>query len=311
MSIWRDIYLSMPKGERFEFAKRTLSVPHVKIQQASDAFWNDGKDMTNPLSFGRVVPPWPVSWVEYTAPDSFEIDGELKIGLRLHVGAIVICDRITEKMHKALSAGPFKKSSSVGGFTMGCAFYVLEISTTDEPMAARTPYGIMTALSADGRVIVVNDKWMSSEDEIRLPMKYANSQEQQRGMSDLLRLLRDPILMAFGLAHCKNVRVEETTEPAPKCVRREGFPDAKVTYRTLAIGGPAKSARKRLEEDAEEASIQRALHICRGHFAEYGPEAPLFGKHTGQFWVPQHVRGTEKAGRVVKDYEVKKPTGEV
>jgi len=50
--------------------------------------------------------------------------------------------------------------------------------------------------------------------------------------------------------------------------------------------------------------IHRALHICRGHFATYGDDNPLFGKHVGTFWRPMHVRGDKAAGEVRKSYKV-------
>jgi hypothetical protein len=39
-----------------------------------------------------------------------------------------------------------------------------------------------------------------------------------------------------------------------------------------------------------------------GHPVTYHPERPLFGKHVGTFWVPEHRRGDARNGIVVKDY---------
>lgn len=47
--------------------------------------------------------------------------------------------------------------------------------------------------------------------------------------------------------------------------------------------------------------------FCRGHFSTYTEDRPLFGKVSGTFWVPSHVRGSAKQGVVVSDYNVKAP----
>jgi hypothetical protein len=51
-------------------------------------------------------------------------------------------------------------------------------------------------------------------------------------------------------------------------------------------------------------SIDKALHIVRGHFATYTAEQPMFGKYVGTFWKEAHLRGNAEKGVVVKDYEV-------
>jgi hypothetical protein len=48
------------------------------------------------------------------------------------------------------------------------------------------------------------------------------------------------------------------------------------------------------------------LHICRGHLRTYTEEKPLFGKVIGTFFIPAHLRGDEKVGTVVKDYQLEK-----
>lgn len=301
MSIWRDIYLAMPKGERYEFAKRTLSVPHVNIQAASDLVIA-GREEHPKVEW---VPPGVVAapWSECGASWRMRNSG---------IFARVTCERAAfppdnQSLKWRVEHG---QRADEMLFFIACEFWFTALHQSYGHLVSAPPYITTVVLDSGGRVEVSDDAGVRRNLSLRIPASVRQHEKIGRNILENMTQATWAILTAFGLAHCKNVKVEETTEPAPKCVRREGFPDAKVTYRTLAIGGPAKSARKRLEEDAEEASIQRALHICRGHFAEYGPEAPLFGKHVGQFWVPQHVRGTEKAGRVVKDYEVKKPTGD-
>lgn len=112
-------------------------------------------------------------------------------------------------------------------------------------------------------------------------------------------------LLAICFAHCKGVK---QTEIRPsRQVMRQAQRDKKpiITYKVLEID----PARKILETEGQigTTGIKRALHICRGHFAHYTDDKPLFGKYTGTYYVPMHTRGSLKAGAVVKDYEVKAP----
>jgi hypothetical protein len=109
-------------------------------------------------------------------------------------------------------------------------------------------------------------------------------------------------LLAISFAHCKNVVVKDAEEPAvPRPVPPQG---RHLTFKVLEIG-PMKTILDRTASE-RHTGLQRALHICRGHFASY-EEKPLFGKYRGRFWIPQHVRGSIEAGAVVKDYDVAAP----
>ena len=50
----------------------------------------------------------------------------------------------------------------------------------------------------------------------------------------------------------------------------------------------------------------KALHKVRGHFRRYGSggRGKLFGRISGRFWVPAHVRGAADNGVIVTDYEL-------
>jgi hypothetical protein len=134
----------------------------------------------------------------------------------------------------------------------------------------------------------------------RLPPQLAES------ITDMIITLFKPLALALSLMHCKNVRVSHIQQPAPlnkKWLQKHGRP--LVRYRVLDIG-PMKSVLKN-EGRADQVGLKQALHICRGHFATYTEERPLFGKVSGTFWKPQHVRGSAQQGVVFKDYNVKAP----
>jgi hypothetical protein len=126
---------------------------------------------------------------------------------------------------------------------------------------------------------------------------------------DMLRLLTGssgsmsfPMLLALSFMNCKNVAVSDN-EPRPLTPREERAGQRPwVRFKTLDIG-PMRTV-LRTEGDSDTVGLKRALHVCRGHFATYSEERPLFGKYAGRFWIPNHVRGSAASGTVVKDYRV-------
>lgn len=113
-------------------------------------------------------------------------------------------------------------------------------------------------------------------------------------------------LMSMSFMNCKNVSQHDATlshGPPAKWLRRQKQPTIK--YRVLNIA-PMREV-LRTEGDIENNGLQKALHICRGHFATYTADKPLFGNIVGTVWKPAHVRGDIKQGAVVKDYSVSPP----
>jgi hypothetical protein len=106
--------------------------------------------------------------------------------------------------------------------------------------------------------------------------------------------------MANSLLACKNVAAHDVLPTVSRQMRRHG--GVPLTYKVIDIG-PATRVLKN-EGGVAHNGLKRALHICRGHFAHYTADALLFGKYEGTFWHPMHVRGSAKAGIVVKDYRV-------
>lgn len=115
-----------------------------------------------------------------------------------------------------------------------------------------------------------------------------------------------PCFFATTLLNCRNVTKEENV-PQPKLSRafqrRTGKPLTR--FYTLSVG--PIGAQRIASGPSSEHKVSKSLHICRGHFATYSEDKPLFGKYAGRFWIPAHVRGSTEAGTVVKDYRVKAP----
>lgn len=105
------------------------------------------------------------------------------------------------------------------------------------------------------------------------------------------------------LLNCKNITSEKHSpdEALNKSRRKRGKQEL-FTYKTLKLLLPGNKEKHNLQN--EPTGEHNRIHFCRGHFKEYTAEAPLFGRITGLWWWQPHVRGQNKDGIVVKDYEV-------
>lgn len=137
-----------------------------------------------------------------------------------------------------------------------------------------------------------------------VPIKEMPEGERNQWTQALLHNYLAPALLAVSLLHCRNVdRVEH--QPSEKLSkahqRRSGKPLTR--YWTLDID----PMRQVLEADGDlrHSGLRHALHICRGHFKTYTPDAPLFGQHTGTYWWPSYARGDRKLGEIAKEYRIR------
>jgi hypothetical protein len=107
-------------------------------------------------------------------------------------------------------------------------------------------------------------------------------------------------LFAFRTMHAKGVRLVERNAPRHECQRavKSGRP-ALLRYHVIQID---KTARGSATHGRTE--IERALHIVRGHFADYTNGPGLFGKHKVEVFVPEHIRGDPRRGVVLADYRL-------
>jgi hypothetical protein len=188
---------------------------------------------------------------------------------------------------------------------VGTARYVVNSMFTARRGAMITgPLAAITLmLRADGSPV------LSEAGEIRpVGVSYEIDKMDEMGVFILVDMLKIP-LNACALLHCQNVRLTEAGGYWPSRQMRnraaaKGIP-APPRFYTLVID-PAKPRTPDVAAAGTSAErTERALHICRGHFATYSEDRKLFGKYTGTFWIPAHVRGTAEVGLVGKDYAVK------
>jgi len=129
--------------------------------------------------------------------------------------------------------------------------------------------------------------------------------ERQRRMPDIFNTLCFAAWLAVTFMHCKNVEITEHKPDAPlskKHQTRHGRPLSR--FHTIHIE-PVRKILKH-EGQIEHTGIEKAMHICRGHFKDYRQRG-LFGSesHKGVYFWPDHVRGKLERGLVTSQYDVK------
>lgn len=244
-------------------------------------------DEKNPLSiFPTIAPPFPVFWMEYVMPD-----GELK-GTR-HGGLFIAYEKDREDMKWEMklisfSSGYPDRPRTIFGPSVCVGIGITPEGTVHPDMAARMyiptdadPHDTTARIAADETISAVG--WTMV-----------------------------PCLLALSFLNCKNVSTTEhsglyANRQDRRQAERRGDPP-RSTFHTLEI----EPMKKVLTTEGGIATngLKKALHICRGHFSEYGDEygkGKLFGKLEGRYWMPAHVRGSSEVGIADKDYNVKAP----
>jgi hypothetical protein len=113
-------------------------------------------------------------------------------------------------------------------------------------------------------------------------------------------------LDTLQLLGCNNVSLKpHDNEPSQvrRAIKRMGGTPETYRYHTLVVRAPGA----RSDAPAQEIG-STPRHVCRGHFAEYGPafsKGLLFGKYEGRFYVPPHLKGRVENGVVDKDYAIR------
>lgn len=126
--------------------------------------------------------------------------------------------------------------------------------------------------------------------------------------NELTELIHDHISdlslleISVKLLNCKNIRIEtiKASEKLNKKRRKNGKAEI-FDYKVLSVFKPGN------KQDYRQGSTplsHNRVHLCRGHFKEFTTEHPLLGKHTGLFWWQPHVRGQNRDGIVIKEYDV-------
>lgn len=258
----------------------------LQIQNVADYYFygTDQETWSLEESFPNVAPPWPLFWTEYRAPRrlvSTVYGGEARdnpnAGMR--TGVLFESRRNGDGWRVMMAIFMQAKPMTEPG-----ALALMEMSVSLEGVPTIAP--IIRLIKGEGRPAV------EARPEIR---EFA---------VELTKVSLHPAFLALSFCHCRNTEVVEV--PASRAERRRAGREGRSLLRlhTLEIA-PVKAVLDAAKH-SEGVSLERALHICRGHFKDYR-ERGLFGKIKGLFWWDMHIRGNAEAGSVGKDYKVQAP----
>lgn len=234
----------------------------------------------------NLLPPYESMWVEWTQPSS----------VVPHVGCLISSMKVNKD-------GPYPSNKEVPellkSFRSGESLWYVSLDLFLR-VRGQTYGPFMRAqlgLAEDGSLI--SGPWFSSTFFVDVNDPIADGAKS-------MQLLTYIPAMAISLLHCKNVREGELLDIRSRQQRR--LADRKrinpIKFKTLIVGTSMKQEPGRVGGGGID-KVKMPMHIVRGNFAHYTEDKPLFGKYTGTFWRPAHVRGSADVGTVYKDYKVK------
>lgn len=249
-------------------------------------------------AFPSVVPVFDNMFMEYREHGRQAADIEFA-GVQLLSGSAyeTWLSRLIEPNRRSALAG-----QPAGAFTYAALLYLKQF----RGVPGKSMVAWLIAADEDG--IMCGSQTFTSERVFE-----GMSEEAAENLSRWCNRTLMSAFLALSFLSCKNVKRELSPEETLSRQQRrwhERHPEATVPlpavrYYTLQIE-PMKSVLAN-EGAIAHNGLKKAMHICRGFFATYTEERPLFGKYVGRFRIPAHVRGDPSRGMVGKSYEVKPP----
>lgn len=249
--------------------------------------------------FPNVAPPFDCYWMEFKGVDYWDtLDPEL-VPRQIHGKCFESCGVLVRALMPNAKTLLFGENGNEVAVKWATQYtFVVKHERFDVPKVSAR---VIAALNERGE-FVGWDKPSQMQGEV------FEDDISDEGKSNLLyfmaRMILLPTFLATSFLHCKNVK-QIVGEIAPKVAKKYKAKTGRdlVQFKTLDIAPMRETLRRASAEDAD-MGLKRALHVCRGHFATYTADRPLFGKRVGTFWVPQHIRGKSEYGAVVKDYRL-------
>lgn len=270
-----------------------LAAEVVLADNVADYYYSSGQDHWPLEAFPNIAPPFPTMFVDWPVPKLI-MPGEqtvaaqnLRCGLLIHSFEADQSDPEIRNLRETCPVGFSEPKwicesllfSKVGKQLLLPGYSTVWYVTAEGTMAApavRLSFGPMV-----------------QEPEI-----------QEYLQLHAARNLHVPFL-ALSFLHCKNVTIRKVTPPSPwKNAKVAARHPPTTTYSVLEI----KPMQRVLATEGRSgvSGVQRALHICRGHFKDFSKGGGLFGRYKGVYWWDMQTRGNPAAGIRVKDYELGK-----
>jgi hypothetical protein len=286
-------------GPAREIVQRGLEKAEVfAINNVATYFFEELKKSNNDLQrwrvnhdFPNLAPPFENFWMEYAVhPSMFPFDVDFTSS-----GALFCCVRLREDEVIDYSGYSFSAKDGVGWFMRVFPFALKKGGLPIGPLLS-----LVLPIHQDGSFMDFDP-----DSKGRIFMDIFDDTVTDDGATHISKITIYPGLLALSFLHCKNVTVI-TGEPS-RAFRRRAERENRplVAFKTLDIL-PMRTILSK-EGHSETEGLRHALHICRGHFADYTNGNGLFGKYHGKFWIQDHVRGAKVEGIVSKDYKVNPP----
>lgn len=278
--ILHDVLRALTVEERAVFLPIFRRAVMVKAQNVADYFMCDpNKNWNLDKDFPNCAPPWPLFWMEWKQP----IEG----GGRADMGILVEA----EKFHKG-------DDPAIQGWSLkGTLFF---------PWLPQAKIATLYAiLDQEGRHVPDTEEDDRQRDNRKLGIQLfscTSKEEERQSIAQEVNRVFFVVWLAISFCHCRNVTVDEHTTPHKlvKAQERRGRLPV-LSYYTLAIAPMVKVLTACAPSGV---SLQKRLHICRGHFKDYRQGGGLFGKQKGLYWWDMNLRGNSAKGAIVKDYAI-------
>lgn len=245
------------------------------------------------VDFPNLAPPFREFWVEWREPTKVNRGGRIE-EVRLRFGS-----PSGNRMGTAVGMLLESRTLEEGGWALTATLFCKIRKQAIGPLTH-----LFFKILPDGRVAEsqIPGGWPAAIWDHTGFMEMYSDSEAEALVSASVDVFK---VAALGISfmHCKNVVRKLVTPPTRLARARKRRKKSPLTsYYVLDIN-PMREVLE-TEGEASEHGFQKALHICRGHFATYTADAPLFGRSVGTFWKPQHVRGSASRGVALKDYRV-------
>lgn len=296
--VTRQNYLT---SDPFSIADVLPQAVRYDIANVALYYWQNDKtywDIAEPAHFPSLAPPHPYTWLEYKMPTRLKLESGEKYAPQLakeRMGCLVTA------IDRKAGDGDFSPYTDE-------TKWVLEGYIFIAPGRGRANNRLHAALieGAMGFYIPVNgDGSLGGYTDESGPFRVIVPTLRDRAtLSTSVAQHAKPFLLTFAFLSCNNVLIVDH-DPRPRG-KRSGKRKKRrqpVSYRTLEIAPLRDVLRVRGKTSRPTGRRLRSVSITRGHFRTYTESGKLFGKYTGRFWIPSHVKGRgEKQDR---DREIK------
>lgn len=294
--------------------QRALALADVVICDNVAAYWyaNAEYDSLKIEHYPNLAPPWPVTFYEYETPRQLRHFGKLiewydhphcKL-MPVAVGFLAVSydladtrSRARWQEHPMRSLLTVSPPNTTRWVIEWLPFFRKRDTVRWGPLGAIYDY-----LGEDGALLPQPDGCPHNNAAgFTDPRLVDSSQEMVKTYLMAVQKALFAVYLAICFLHCKNTTLTDYP-PARHVVRQLERAGQPVRRHHVLDVGPATQLLQR-EGRIDVVGIERALHICRGHFKDYRKQG-LFGQHHAIYWWDMHVRGAAKHGIVEKDYAV-------